>query len=184
MKLQGEACVYTLGSDEKSTMVMLYSRNKLIHGEFVSKKDVRVSVWPRTDMPGYMHLWNAEVLFLAGAPPMTLNYAEFFFPTERMIGFHLAPPSSEPLDYDESVGNRTMLPVDMVLGTFMLKGKIRISTRTDFAGMLELSHRTWISIYDAEITNPFMPVMPTIHVPMILVSPAQVSFALTSPPNV
>lgn len=168
----------TLASDEKATTVMLYSRNKLIHGDFVTKKDVRVSIWPRTDMPGYMHLWNTEVLFLAGSPPKSLDYREFFFPTERMIAFHIAPPSSEPLDYDPSVENRTMVPVDMILGAFMLKGLMRMSTRTDFASMLEISHSTWISIYDADITNPFMPIMPTIHVPMLLVSPAQVSFGL------
>jgi hypothetical protein len=71
-----------------------------------------------------------------------------------------------------------MLAVTMTLGAFMLRGKMRMSTRTDFASMLEIAHRTWISIYDADITNPFLPIMPTIHVPMILVSPAQVSFGL------
>ncbi len=167
-----EARVYTLASDEKATTVMLYSRNKLIHEDFVTKKDVRVSVWPRTDMPGYMHLWSAEVLFLAGTPPKSLNYDQFFFLIERMIGFHIALPAVEPLDYDPSRENRTMQPVDMILGSFMLKGKIRISTRTEFAAMPELSHRTWISIYDADITNPFMPTRPNIHVPMLLVSPS------------
>jgi hypothetical protein len=170
--------VYTLASDEKATTVMLYSRNKLIHGDFVTKKDIRVSIWPRADKPTYMHLWNAEVLFMAGTPPKSLKYSEFYFPTERIIGFHVAPPASEPLDYDASVENRTMLAVAMTLGAFMLRGKMRMSTRTDFASMLEIAHRTWISIYDADITNPFLPIMPTIHVPMILVSPAQVSFGL------
>ena len=157
---------------------MLYSRNKLIHGDFVTNKDVRVSIWPRADKPNYMHLWNAEVLFVTGRPPKSLNYAEMYFPTERIIGFHIAPPATEPLDYDAAVENRSLLTVDMILGAFMLKGKMRISTRTDFASMLEISHRTWISIYDADITSPFLPIMPTIHVPMILVSPAQVSFGL------
>ena len=170
--------MHTLDSDEKATTVMLYSRNKLIHGDFVTKKDVRVSIWPRADKPNYIHLWNAEVLFMAGMPPKSVNYAEFYFPTERMIGFHIAPPASEALDYDAAVENRTMQAVDLILGAFMLKGKMRISTRTDFAAMLEIAHRTWISIYDADITNPFLPIMPTIHVPMILVSPAQVSFGL------
>ncbi len=170
--------MHNLASDEKATPIMLYSRNKLIHADFVTKQDVRVSVWPRTDMPGYMHLWSAEVLFLAGTPPKSLTYDQFFFPTERMIGFHIAPPAVEPLDYDPSVENRTMQAVDMILGSFMLKGKIRISTRMDFAGMLEISRRTWISIYDADITTPFVPMLAGFHVPMLLVSPSQVSFAV------
>lgn len=176
MNLADRAAMYTLASDEKKTTVVLYSRNKLIHGDFVTRKEVYVSVWPRTDMPAYIHLLNVEVLFFGGTPPKSLNYDQYFFPTDRIIGFHIAPPAAEPLDYDPSVENRALLDVDMILGAFMLRGMIRTSTRTDFAAMLEMAHRTWISIYDAHISSPFLPSMSTIQVPMILVSPAQVSF--------
>ncbi len=170
--------MYNLGPDERASTVVLYSRDKLIHGELVTKHDVRVSTWPRTDMPNYAHLWHAEVLLLGGPSPTTINHSEYFFPTARMIAFHLAPPSTEPLDYDPSVENRSMQRVDMILGAFFLRGNVRVSTRTDFATMLELSHRTWISIYDAQITNLYMPSIPEIRVPMILVSPEQVSFGV------
>jgi len=33
-------------------------------------------------------------------------------------------------------------------------------------------------MYDTEITNPSLPQMPAITVPMLLVNPAQVAFAL------
>lgn len=168
----------TLAADEKSTTVMLYTRNKLIHGDYVTQKDVRVSTLPRIGLPDYLHLWKAEILFLASTPPRTLNYAEYFFPSERMIGFHIAPPSAEPLDYDPASDNRVMRPVHLILGAFMLEGGILISPHADIASMLELGHRSWISVYDAEVSNPFMPVMPTIHVPMLLVSPSQVSLGI------
>ncbi len=170
--------MYTLAADEKATTIMLYSRNKLVHGDLVTNKDVRVSTWPRLGLPGFLHLWNAEVLFLASVPPKTLNFGQYFFPSERMIGYHLAPPSTEPLDYDPSGEDRTLLPIDMILGTFMLKGSILVSPRTELASMLEVSHRAWLSIYNADISNPFMPVLPTIHTPMLLVNPSQVSLGL------
>lgn len=168
----------TLAADEKATTVMLYSRNKLIHGDFATKKGVRVSTLPRLGLPGYLHLWNAEILFLGGTLPKTLNYAEYFFPTDRMIGFHLAPPSSEPLDYDAASETSVMCSVDLILGAFMLKGGVLVSPRSDIASMLEATHRTWISVYDAEISNPFMSSMPTIRVPMLLVNPAQASLGI------
>jgi hypothetical protein len=169
--------MYTLTPDEKTTTVMVYSRNKLIHGDLVTKDNIRVSIWLRMQaVPNYFHLLKAEVLFFGGTPPKSLAYDEYFFPTERIIGFHIAPPASEPLDYDPTELNRTMVEIGLMLGVFLLKGKIRISTRTEFATSIEVMHMTWLSIYDAVITNPFLTQLPAIQVPMLLVSPNQVSF--------
>lgn len=169
--------MYTLGLDEKTTTVMVYARNKLIHGSLVTKKEVRVGLWLRMlDLPSYIHMLDTQVLFFGGAPPKSLRYAEYYFPIERIIGFHLAPPHSDPLDYDQDEANRTMQDVEMVLGPFLLKGKLRVSAQTDFASNLEVSHMTWFSVYDADIVNPFLPNMRAIHVPSLLISPRQVSF--------
>ncbi|HEX2698042.1 MAG TPA: hypothetical protein VHM28_10070, partial [Anaerolineales bacterium] len=139
--------MYTLAPDEKATTVMVYSRTKLVHGDLVTKENVRVSIWLRTQgVPNYIHLVKSQILLFGGAAPKSLNYDEYFFPTERIIGFHLAPPASDPLDYDPNEANRTMLDVNMILGAFILKGKIRISTHADFATSLEISHMNWLSI--------------------------------------
>lgn len=158
---------------------MVYSQNKLIRGDLVTKKEVRVNIWLRMQaLPDYVHLLNSDVLFFGGTHPKSLRFTEYFFPVQRILGFHLAPPSDEPLDYETDEANRTMLNVELILGIFMLKGKVRISTHSDFTAMIELSHSTWFSVYDAEITNPFVEQMPTIQVPMLLVNPTQVSFGL------
>ena len=170
--------MYTLAPDEKATKVMVYSPNKLIHGELVTKQNSRVNLLPRTGMPGYAHFLNTSVLFFGGEPPKSLTYNEYFFPTERIIGFHLSPPAVEPLDYDPEEENREMQDVEMILGAFMLKGKIRISTHVDFVGNLEAAHTTWLSVYFAEITSPFLPQLPAIHMSMVLVKPTQVSFGI------
>lgn len=171
--------MYTLAPDEKATAVMVYSRTKLIHGELVTKNNMRVNIWLRTQgVSNYIHLLKTQVLILGGAAPKSLTYNEYFFPTERIIGFHLAPPASEPLDYDPNEANRAMMDVSMVLGPFVLKGKVRLSTHSDFATSLEVSRMTWFSVYDAEIVNPLFSQMPAIRVPMLLVNPKQVSFGL------
>ncbi|MBI3738866.1 MAG: hypothetical protein HY258_07450 [Chloroflexi bacterium] len=171
--------MYTLAPDEKISTVMVYSRNKLIHGDIVTKNNVRVSIWLRTQgVPNYVHLLKPQVLLFGGSPAKSLTYNELFFPAERIIGFHLAPPASDPLDYDPDEANRIMLDVNLILGVFMLKGKVRVSTHADLATSIEVAHVGWLSVYDAEISNPFVPQMPAIKVPMLLVRPAQVSFGL------
>ena len=171
--------MYTPGPNEKTTPVVVYARNKLIQGELVTNENVRVSIWLRSQgLPNYIHLLKAKILFFAGSPPKSLTFNEYYYPTERIIAFHLAPPASDPLDYEPDASDRALVDVNLILGEFMLRGKIRISTRADFATGLEVSHMTWLSVYQAEITNPFLPQIPVIHVPMLLVNPRQVSFGI------
>ena len=171
--------MYTLAPNEKTTPVVVYARSKLIQGDLVTQENVRVSIWLRMhELPNYIHLLNAKILFFGGSPPKSLAYSEYYFPTERIIAFHLAPPASDVLDYDPDASDRVLADVNLILGEFMLKGKIRISTRADLATGLEVSHMTWLSVYEAEITNPFQQQIPVIHVPMLLVNPRLVSFGI------
>jgi hypothetical protein len=171
--------LYQLAPDEKTTTVMLYSRNKLIHGDLITRQSVRVSLLPRMQaLTNYLHFLKAQIWFFGGGDPRLLKYDEYFFPIERMIGLHLAPPASEPLDYEADLANRAMSDFNMILGVFLLKGKVRVSTQVELAANLELAHKTWLSVYDADISSPFLPQMPVIHVPMLMVSPSQVSFGI------
>lgn len=171
--------MYQLQPGDKTTTVMAYSRNKLIHGELITKESVKVSVMPRMQaISNYMHFIKAQIWFFGGGTPSLLTYDEYFFPMERMIGFHLAPPASDPIDYEAGQINRAMSDISVILGVFLLKGKIRVSTQVELGANLELAHKTWLSVYDAEISSPFLAQMPVIHVPMLLVSPSQASFGI------
>jgi hypothetical protein len=65
-----------------------------------------------------------------------------------------------------------------MVGSFLLKGKIRISTQTDVATSLDVMRASWMSIYDAEISNPHLPQF-NMPVPMLLVNPSLVSFGIS-----
>lgn len=167
-----------LAPDEKTALVMLYTHNMLVRGEIVIKESLRVSIWLRTQgVPNYIHLHSPNVILLGGTPPKSLAYSEVFVPTAEVIGFHLAPPAQDPLDYDASEANRRMQPVDMLVGSFMLKAKLRISTQTELATFLDVSRSSWTSVYEADITNPYLPQF-NVHTPMMLVNPNHVSFGL------
>lgn len=169
--------MYTLAADEKKSLVMAYTHNSLVRGELVTKENVRVGIWLRTQgVPQYIHLCNAQVLLFGGSPVKSMSYAELYFPTDQIIGFHLVPPAVEPMDYDPNEANRTMVSIELMLGTFIVKGKLRISTQADLATSLEVARAAWSSVYDADVSNPYLPQMPVMHIPMLLVSPLHVSF--------
>jgi hypothetical protein len=172
--------MYILRPDEKTTPVMLYTQDSLVRGDVVVKQSVlRVNIWLRTDgAPNYMHILKPQVIVFGGAPVKPLAFSEIFFPTSQLIGFHTLPPTDETLDYDPSEANRMMQDVQVLMGTFVVKGKIRISTQSELAASLEVARISWLSIYDAEIANPYLTQMPPIQVPMMLVSPNHVAFGL------
>lgn len=173
--------MYILRPDEKTTPVMLYTHDTLVRGEAVSKQNVlRVNIWLRTDgAPKYMHILKPQVIVFGGTPVKPLSFSEIFFPTPRLIGFHTLPPTDEVLDYDPNEANRVMQEVQVLMGSFLVKGKMRISAQTEIATSLEVARINWMSIYDAEIANPYLPQMPLMKVPMMLVNPEHVAFALT-----
>jgi hypothetical protein len=158
---------------------MIYSNNMLVRGEIVNKQNMRVSIWLRTQgMPNYMHVYNTNVLVFGGAAVKSFSYDEMFFPTPQVIGFHIAPPAADPLDYDPNEPGRRLIDLSVMMGTFSMKAKSRISTAADFATSIDVARSTWMALYEAEITNSFMPNMPAIQAPMLLVRPDQVGFAI------
>lgn len=170
--------MYTLGPEDKATLVMAYTNNLLVRGEAVTKQSVRVNVWLRTDSaPVYIHMLNPQVVVFGGGAPRPSNHAEIYLPTAEVIGFHPVPPSDDVLDYDPKEPNRVMEPASALMGTFLLKGKLRFSGQTGLGTTLEVGRAVWMSIYDTDIINPLLPQL-NLHVPMLLVRPNKVSFVV------
>lgn len=170
--------MYTLADDEKSTLVLAYTQNALLRGEVVTKSNVLVSRWLRTDSaPGYLHFVKAQVLFFGGGSVKTFQYPEMFLPANELIAFHLAPPAADPLDYEPNEPNRIMVDVTLMVGTFLFKGKVRISAQVDFGTSLEMGRQPWLSFYEVRVSNPFLPQM-NMNVPFVLVSPRHVYYGM------
>lgn len=172
--------MYVLRPDERTTPVMIYTQESVVRGEVVTKESVhRINIWLRTDgAPKYMHVLKPQVLVFGGSPVKALQYQEMYCPVSQLIAFHTLPPTDEPLDYEADEANRMMQPVDVLVGTFVMKGSIRISTQTEVGVSLEVARVTWMSIYDVSIANPYLPQMPPIQVPMVLVNPNHVAYGL------
>ncbi len=169
--------MYTLGPEEKVTVVMAYTQNGLVRGEVITPASVRLNTWLRTDSaPDYLHFYNLQWLQSSGAGMRSVAYPELLLPVDLIIGFHPAPPSQEPLDYDEREDNRVNKRVIALMGLFMAEGRLRVSTQTDLLTSLQITHSPWLSIYEAVVSSPHIPQMPPLQVPMLLARPTQVGF--------
>ncbi len=170
--------MYTLTDDEKTTLVMVYTQNALIRGGVVTKSNVMVvSRWLRTDSaPSYIHLLNAQALVFGGTAIKSFNHEEMYVPTGEVIAFHLVPPAADPLDYEPNEPNRIMVDTTLTVGTFLFRGKVRISAQVDFGTSLEMGRQPWLSFYEVGVSNPFLPQM-NLTVPFTLVSPGHVLYA-------
>jgi hypothetical protein len=167
----------TLARDDKTTLVMIYTANSLIRGEAITKESIRVNIWLRTQSsPDYIHLLKASALVFGPGPVKQYNYAEYIVPTSEVLAFHLAPPAQETLDYAADEVNRTMEPVTALVGTFRFDGMMRLSTMSDIFTNLTVAHSQWMSLYNLEISNPFLSAMGVMKVPMTLVRPQHVLF--------
>lgn len=170
--------MYTPAPDEKLTLVMVYTRESVFRGEVITKQNVRVSTWLRTQgAPRYLHLLRVNTVQFSGAVKST-NSPEVFIPLPMVIAMHLVPPGDDGVDYDPGEANRAMLPILAGVGTFQFKGVIRVSAQSGIGPSLELSKVPWMSLYDLEISNNVLPQMPTLHVPLAIVNPEQVTFTI------
>lgn len=171
--------MYTLAPDEKATPVMIYTQNSVIRGEIVTKQPVRVSTWFRTEgAPDYVHLYNLQWVAITGGAIKPLMFPEMYMPLDTIIGFHILPPQADPLDYDERETNRVNAPLSVLMGRFFMKCCMRVSPQIDIGTSLSISHTKWMSLYEAEITCPYLPQMPAVQVPMLVVRPTSVNFIL------
>ncbi len=171
--------MYTLAADEKATTVLVYTQNSMIRGELVTKQTARVSIWLRIQVQiNYLHIHKPQVLVFGGPLTKSMVFDELHCPISEILGFHLAPPADEPLDYDPDEPNRTMKELNLLLGHFSAKGSARLSTHSDVATSLEVTHSGWLSLYDVEVSNLFVPQFPVMKAPMMLVNPRYISFGV------
>ncbi len=162
-----------LTPDEKISTVFVYTVSALVRGDLILRENIRASIWLRTQgVPNFIHLHNAQIIQLAGSPPKNYAMSETFIPTSEVIAFHIAPPAHDAPDYDATEVNRRMEPISVLAGSFEMRAKLRISTSADFAASLDVMNSTWLSLYEAEISNPYVPPL-KMTVPMLLARPAK-----------
>jgi hypothetical protein len=171
---------YQLEPDDKVTPVMIYMTNGMARGELISKQMVRVGTWLRS-VAGitYFTLYRAQSMISAGgAAPQVSSFSELHIPINQVVAYHILPPANEPLDYDPTEPHRKMQPLVVNFGPFRVIAKLRIGESSTLSTHLKTSREAYMSIYDAEVTNPGIPNMAAIKTPMMILQPNLVTFAI------
>lgn len=174
-----------LAHDEKVTPVAVYTLTGLAVGKLITKEQVRVSTWLRTDMaPAYLSLHEARFLSMSGGEKgQSLAFPELNLPTSQTLAFHLLPPASDPLDYDPNEPHRKMEPVSILLGFFRFDGLMRMSTHSTLGQYLEVTKETFTPFYEVEITNLAIPSLKAVRVSYALVRQDASLFATRAAPE-
>lgn len=171
--------LYVLGPDDKVAQVMVYTPSCLFWGEIIVRQLVRVSTWLKTNTaPDRICIYNAHGLLTNSAAPKPNSYQELHVATSQIMAYHLIPPAKDPIDYDPTEPNRHMEPINALVGSYLIKGHIRISDRTNLAKFLEVARENFTSLYDCEIVNLAIPTMGIMAVPYILVRQDQTVFTI------
>jgi hypothetical protein len=143
----------------KPMPVMVYTDERLIWGDIHINENLRVNlILLSTDAPDYISLYNAKQILLAtSVKSEPAAFAEIHIPTDIIIGFHLMPSHSEPVDYDEAEPNRKMEPIVAQIGKFNFNGYARMSTQTNIKNFIQVTRAAFISLYDLEIVQSANP---------------------------
>jgi hypothetical protein len=172
---------YSLGLDDKVAPVMVYTALGLIWGEVIVKKQIRVSTWLRTNAaPDDICIYNAKVLITTTPvnPPRPMMFPEIHVANPQILALHLLPPEKDPLDYDPTEPNRVMTPITAVVGTFRFDALMRMAAISNLKKYLEVTRENFTALYEADIYNPTVPALGTMHVPFVLVRQSTTMFAL------
>ena len=179
MTSQPSAPTYTPADDEKLTAAMMYTPQKLIWGQLISKQAIRVSTWMQTGMaPTYMSIVNAHVMiFGIGQSPKTIQLPRLHIQTGQIIAYHLMPPASEAPYYDINEPNRKMDPATAFVGVFRFDCTIRIAQQSKLDIFLGVAKGDFMPIFDMHMSCPVMPSLKGIHAPFALVRQAAAIFS-------
>lgn len=162
---------YSLTPDEKTAQVMIYTTSSMYWGDIIVKNLIRVSTWLRTNtVPDRICLLNAKALVTTASTSIRpASFPELYVAVTQIQALHLIPPAKDPPDYDPTEPNRKMEPVNALIGSFLVKGFVRISGNGNLKKFLEVTREPYTAIYDAEISNYVNPSMGAIAVPFVLI---------------
>jgi len=181
MTQASQAPLYSVRPDEKVANVQVYTSGAIIRGELVVKKSIRVSTWLKTNIaPDRICLYNSRVVPINAGPTIRASaYSELNIATSAIQAFHLLLPDADPIDYDPDELNRYMQPVTVMIANFLIRGNLRLATNVTVTKFLEVTRETFTSIYDANITNLFVPSLGTFQVPYVVIRQESSVFAVS-----
>ena len=161
----------TPGPDKKLVPIMIYTPQKLIWGQLITKKMIRVSTWLQTEMAStYMDLVDTQILlFGAGREVRSMKFPILHIETHQVLAYHLLPPADESPYYNPDTPNRKMEFVTTVVGVFRFNCNLRIAEGSDIQAYLGVKKGDFLPIFNATMTCPLLPSIKRVRTPFALI---------------
>jgi len=162
---------YTPETDEKLVPTMIYTPQRLIWGQLITKEVIRVSTWLQTEIaPNYLNLYDAQVLFGGGSNAThPVKFPNLFIETNQIIAYHLLPPADEGPYFDPDAPNRKMEPVTAVVGVYKFDCAIRLAEQSNLKNYLGVQKGDFLPVYDAVMSSIVIPSIKGIQSPYVLI---------------
>ena len=163
---------------QKLTPLMIYTAQKLIWGQLVSKHVIRVGTWLQTEMaPKYMSIVDAQAMvFGAGSSTATIKFPILHIETNLVSAYHIMPPADESPYFEENEPNRKMEPATAMVSVFRLDGTIRMAEQSDLKTFLSVSKGNFLPMHDVHMTCPVLPAIKGVRAPFALIRQADAIF--------
>jgi hypothetical protein len=163
--------LHTLESDEKMVPIMIYTTQRLIWGQLITKEVIRVSTWLQAEMaPKYINLSDGQVLFWGTANAVKpIKFAELFIETKQIIAYHILPPADERPYFDPAEPNRKMESITALVGVFRFECSLRLAEQSDLKTYLSVQKGDFLPVYDAVMSTPLIPSITGVQSPFVLI---------------
>jgi hypothetical protein len=158
---------YTVGPDEKATQVMIGTADTLLWGSLVTKESVRISVFLNTLAEEFVPLHDTKVLFLAPSQQVTpIERPSLHIKLEEILTF-FAMNDPEPLP--EETETRHYVPIEALVGSYQIEGKILKPPMSTLQNMLLVSRALYLPIYEATMRHVAKPWLGTLTAQLVQV---------------
>jgi hypothetical protein len=171
----------TTEQDEKLVPTMIYTPQRLIWGQLITKPVIRVSTWLQTEMaPKYINLSEAQVLFLNGSSETKpIRYPDVYVETQQIIAYHILQPADESPYFDPNAPNRKMEPVTALVGVFRFDCAIRLAEQSDLKNFLSVQKGNFLPVFDPIMSCPLLPSIKGVRSPFALLRQEATLFSLS-----
>jgi hypothetical protein len=158
---------YTLASDEKATQVMIGTGDLLVWGDLVTKEHTRINAFLSTLAEDFVPIHDAKILFLAPTqqvPP--LEKPVIYLKLEEILLFY---NMTEDTPLPEETEVRRYVPVEAIIGSFHVEGKMVKSPVATILNLLLVSKDQYMVLYEATIRHVAKPWLGTFRSNMVQV---------------
>jgi hypothetical protein len=158
---------YTLGSNEKSTQVMIGTRDMLLWGDLITKGQIRPVAFLTTIAEEFVPIHEAKILFLAPVQQAApVDRAAVYVRLEEILLFYsISDP--EPLPQETEV--RRLERVEILVGSFQIEGSILKSPVATLQNMLLVAKDAYLPVYQATVRHIAKPWLGTLTNNAVLV---------------